>query len=393
MSRSDIVIVGAGIAGVSAVRTIVERGSRGILLLNGESSSPYKRTKASKNIAGGFNPSEFALEPDEWYQDNGVTLRNGARALSLDIAQHSLTISSGESVEYGRLLLCPGAEPLFPKTVRPHEASSFFVVRTAEDVQRLSKSARNAKKVLIDGMGVLAVEVAAELTKMGVQVTLAGATPQLMPRQLSIRSGEILEDLLTTRGVKLRFQEEILSFEPRKKGGFSVAMIRDSGNFDMVVFCIGVAPRIDIAREAGIKTNIGILVDEHMRTSAADVFAAGDAAEHSSGLITELWHAAEYQGKVAGLNAIGVEQPFEDIPFRLKCEVFDTYFFSVRKPRHPEDYGLDENEVNGRYQCFYFADDGLTGAVMVNDADRAQAYEEAVRERWSRDRVREDLSL
>jgi NADPH-dependent 2,4-dienoyl-CoA reductase/sulfur reductase-like enzyme len=228
---------------------------------------------------------------------------------------------------------------------------------------------------------------------MGVQVTLAGATPQLMPRQLSLRGSEILEELLTSKGVKLRFQEEILSFERRKKGGFSVTMIRDNAAFDMVVFCIGVAPRKALAEAAGIQTNTGIIVNSHLMTSADGIYAAGDVAEHSGGHISYLWHAAEHQGHIAGLNAAGVDTLFENPPFRLKCSVFDSYFFSMSKPRDSLDYGLEEFELNGRYQCFYFDGDVLHGAVMVNDSDRAKTYEQAVRERWNRDQVRSELSL
>ncbi len=394
MDRWDVVVIGAGIAGVSAVRTITEQDGRKVLLLNGEDTVPYKRTKASKYIAEGFHALDFQLESEEWYGDHGVSLRNGVTASKLNLSERTLSVGDGEEIAFDRLILATGAEPLYPKTVRPHEADSFFVVRTARDVHRLTAAAKTAKRVLIDGMGVLAVEVAAELRRMGLQVTLAGATPQLMPRQLSIRSGEILEELLTSNGVKLRFQEEILSFERRKKGGFSVAIIRDSGAFDMVVFCIGVAPRTALAAEAGIDTNLGILVDGFLQTSAPGIYAAGDVAEHDGGHITHLWHAAEHQGRIAALNATGKETPFDNPPFRLKCEVFDSYFFSLNKPRRPLDFGIEEQEINNRYQCFYYdEEDTVTGSVMVNDSDRARLYEQAVREKWSRDRVRDELSL
>lgn len=400
MEAWDVVVVGAGIAGVSAVRTIAERGGHRVLLLNEESAAPYKRTKGSKYIVDGFDPDRYSLEDPQWYEDHGVTLKNGCEVQSIAPEDHTVTLGDGETIQYKSLILAPGANPIYPKTVRPHEAGSFFTVRNAEDVQRLTAAAKklakgpkNARKVLIDGMGVLAVEVAAELNRMGLQVTLAGATPQLMPRQLSIRSAEILEELLTSRGVKLRFQEEILSFEPRKKGGFTVSMIRDSATFNMVIFCIGVAPRTRLAEDAGIDVGAGIKVDDYMQTSAPDVFAAGDAAEHKDGYVSQLWHAAEHQGRIAALNAIGEKTPFDNLPFRLKCEVFDSYFFSISKPSKPLDYGLDEMELDGRYQCFYFEGDSLYGAVMVNDRDRAKLYEQAVRERWSRERVRSEISL
>lgn len=393
MDRWNVVIIGAGIAGVSAVRTLAGQNGKRILLLNGESALPYKRTKASKNIARIFHPEEYQLETEGWYGEHGVTLRNGVTASKLNLTARSLLMDEGEEIAFDTLIIATGADPLYPRTVRPHVADSFFTVRTASDVQRLTAAARKVKRVLIDGMGVLAVEVAAELRRMGLQVTLAGAAPQLMPRQLSIRGAEILEDLLTSNAVKLRFQEEILSFEPRKKGGFSVVMIRDSAAFDMVVFCIGVAPRTALAAEAGIETNRGILVDEFMQTSAPGIYAAGDVAEHDGGRITHLWHAAEYQGRIAALNASGTETALDDRAFRLKCLVFDSYFFSVNKPRQPLDFGVEEFEVNGRYQCFYYDGDTVTGAVMVNDSDRAEIYEQAVREHWARERVRDELSL
>jgi NAD(P)H-nitrite reductase large subunit len=388
MDRWDIVVVGAGIAGISAVRTLAEEGgARRILLVNGERSAPYKRTRLSKNIAGGFSPREHLLESDEWYEKNNVTLLTGVEAEEIRREERVLRLADGSEHGYEALILATGSEPLYPKTVRPHESESFFVVRSEADIDRLRRAASRAKKILIDGMGVLAVEVAAELRAMNKQTTLVGATGQVMPRHLNVRAGEIMEELLTSNGVKLRFQEEILSFETRTKGGFSVSMIRETGNYDMIVFCIGVAPRTRLAEEAGLDVEEGILVDEHLRTSDPAIYAAGDCAEHRGGRLTDLWHAAEYQGAIAAKNAIGRATVFDDPPFRLKCEVFDSYFFSINKPRDPLVHGIEEHETDSRYQCFYFDDDRLFGAIMVNEKERAKEYERAVRERWERDRV------
>lgn len=388
MDSWDIVIVGAGIAGVSAVRTVVsEGGSRRVLLVNGERSAPYKRTKISKNIAKGFSPEKFLLEPEAWYRENNVELRTGATVDEIRPGDRVVKLSDGSEHRYEALILATGAAPLYPKTVRPHEADSFFVVRSEADIDRLRRSASRAKRILIDGMGVLAVEVAAELRAMNKQTIMVGATGQVMPRHLNVRAGEIMEELLTSNGVKLRFQEEILSFEPRKKGGFSVSMIRESGTYDMIVFCIGVAPRTELAEAAGLEVGEGIIVDEHMRTSDEAIYAAGDCAEHPNGHITDLWHAAEYQGEVAAKNAMGHALEFDDPAFRLKCEVFGSYFFSINKPRQPLQHEIEEHEFDSRYQCFYFDDDRLFGAIMVNDRDRAKEYQQAVREGWDRDRV------
>jgi NAD(P)H-nitrite reductase large subunit len=392
MQKWDVVVVGAGIAGVSAARTAAERGSGvSVLLLNGEPVEPYRRTKVSKYIAEGFDPGQWQLQDVDWYRQLGIDLRTGVTATALEPDQRQIQLSDGSTIGYGKLILATGSTPRFPPVIRAHEEGAFFVVRSTEDVQRLTKSAKRAKRVLVAGMGVLGVEVAEQLRKMKKQVIMVGTAAQVMPRQLNARAAEILEDLLRGGGVRLHFQEEILSFEARGKGGFAVSMIRESGVFDMIVLCIGVRPRKELAEAAGLTVNDGVVVDEYLRAGAPDVFAAGDVAEHPGGLVTGLWHSAEHQGEVAARNALGEDVVAQPGTFRLKCEVFGAYFFSIAKPANELAYELDEIETGDRYRCLYFDDDLLVGAVMVNDKDRAKVYEQAVRERRPRERVEQDL--
>jgi NADPH-dependent 2,4-dienoyl-CoA reductase/sulfur reductase-like enzyme len=255
------------------------------------------------------------------------------------------------------------------------------------------KAARKAKKVLISGMGVLSVEIAYELHRLGKKITLVGATPQLLPRQLNLRAAEMLESLVTDAGIRLHFQEEILSFDRRKKGGYNVSMIRNSGSFDIIILAVGIRPRKELAAEAGLATSTGIRVNRSLRTSNPDIFAAGDVAEHEGGHMTWLWHAAEYQGRIAGANAAGADEVYDFRPFRFRMEVFGNYFFSVRKPRALDMAEMEEFEFeNGStYRAFYFRDEELSGIVMANDSDNAKLYERAAQERWSLDRAESEL--
>lgn len=392
MQQWDVVIVGAGIAGVTAARTVAERaGEKTVLLVNGEQPPPYRRTKVSKTIVDGFDPEYWRIESEPWNDHQHIELRSGTTAKRLLPDEHRIELSDGEQIEYRSLILATGAAPRFPPVVRPHEEGTFYVVRSADDVARLGKDLKRGKRVLVAGIGVLGVEVAEQLRKLKKQVTMVGTAPQVMPRQLNARAGEILEDLLRSSGAKLHFQEEILSFEKRGKGGVSVSMIRQSGAFDAVVFCIGVKPRVELAAEAGISTDVGVIVDEELRTSADDVFAAGDVAQHPDGLVTGLWHSAEHQGEVAAINALGGSEVAHPRAFRLKCEVFGSYFFSMNKPANELAYEIDEMEVGDRYRCLYFDNHELTGAIVINDRDRADLYTQAVREAWSRERVESEL--
>ncbi len=396
MSRTyDVVVAGAGAAGLAAATSARQTDpSASILLVNGEDRFPYKRTKVSKAIADGFSADEFAVHPEEWYRDRQIERLDGVSITAIDTDTRTISFADGaEDVTYGRLVLALGGDPLFPRIVRPHEQGSFFVLRTARDGEVLRERAHRAKSVLIAGMGVLAVELAYQLRKMGKNVTLAGATPQLMPRQLNARAGEILEDVLAANKVKMLFQEEILSFERNKKN-WTVEMLKHAAHYDMVVFCIGVSPRTGEARAAGLTVERGIVVDSALRTSDPHVYAAGDCAQHPDGTVTYLWHSAEDQGRVAGVNAAGGDASFDELPHRLKSRVFDQYVFSIRKPREPWEFEVDEFENERQFYALYWDSDGtLHGAVMMNDEDYAPTLEAAVREGWDRTRVLGALEL
>lgn len=390
MEQWDVIIVGAGIAGISAARTLAEGPRRRVLLVNGESVVPYKRTKLSKHIADGEPAARFALESDAWYANHGIELRTGAAVAAIDTAGHTVTLNDGSMHRYAKLILATGARPLYPPSLaRSQERfpDSFHVVRESVDIDRLRSAAARARRVLIGGMGVLAVETAAELHQLGKRVTMVGAGNQLMPRHLNPRSAELLEEMLGAREISLRFGEEILGVEPVDKGGYRVELIRDAVKTDMIVVCVGVEPYIDLARDSGLSVARGIVVDDRLMTSAPDVYAAGDCAEHDGGVLTDLWHAAEYQGVVAATNASGGDAVWDGRPFRLKCEVFGSYLLSINKPREVDGLEIVEHERDGVYQCFYFDGPMLSGAVMVDDFARAKAYQTAVQERWSRDRV------
>ncbi len=390
MDEQQIVIIGAGIAGVSATRTLVEAGAGSrVTLINGESSLPYKRTKLSKHIADGMNAESFMLESADWYAQNGVTLRGGVTVSKIDRGAKVIELSDGTTLSYAKLILATGAQPLYPHAVGEQSPDTFLLVRSQDDIHALRKQLKSSRKVLVVGMGVLAVEVAAQLKQMKKQVTLAGATPVLMPRHLNPQAAEILEGLLRSHDIRLWFQEEVLSIEKRKKGGYSVHLLHENSRFDSVIFCIGVKPRTSLAEAAGLEVARGIRVNDRLQTSDPDIYAAGDCAEHADGSVTDLWHAAEHQGSLAAQEALGSGVNYDGLLFRFKCEVFDHYFFSISKPENALTADSQEYQDGNLYQCFYFDDNGLSGVIMVNDKPRAKEYQQAVRERWSRTEVLE----
>ncbi len=391
MSRNyDVVVIGAGSAGFSAAAAARETSpTASILLINDEDTPPYDRTLLSKSFDIRNGDLAKPLKDEGWFAEQGIDRIDGMRAARIDRTNKVISLEDG-TVGYGAAVIATGAEPLFPKVIRHHERGSFFVVRNARDVREVQQKIGKAKTILVAGMGVLAVEVAYQLVQQGKSVSLAGATPQLIPRQLSARAGELLEEAMTSKALKLYFQEEIISFEQNKKHSWSVEMLKHSAHYDMVIFCIGVTSRVVIAEDAGLTVARGIKVDDTLRTDDPAVFAAGDCAELPDGRISFLWDEAAAQGAVAGTNAAGGDAVYENRQFPLKTSIFGVDIFSVGKPAAPWEYDIEEFEVGNRYYAYYWdRDDTLRGAVILNDTDFAETVDTAVRERWDRRKLEE----
>lgn len=387
-------IIGAGIAGLTAVRAIRERDPSGsILLVSEEDRVPYKRTKISKYLARGFERDDFAMESGEWYQENHIDLAVGETVLSVDPGLHRAHLPVVGEVRWEKLVFANGSLAILPPGMELGRAVA--VVRTASDVERLRQAVMPMKRILVAGGGVLGVEVAEQLTALGKAVVLAGRRAHLLGTHLNEEVSGTLENLLRENGVELLLNAPVtaIDIDRSRRGEVSVATPRGTTRADMAVFCIGVRPNIGLARSAGLATGQGIQVDANLRTSHPDIYAAGDVAEHPGGFVSFLWHAAELQGQIAGANAAGDLITHDLPPFRLKCEVFGNYFFSMSPPTVSEGIKVVRGLEGSRYRALFYRDGRLCGAVMVNDKERAKSYVKAVREGWHADELDERLPL
>lgn len=390
----DIVVVGAGIAGVSALEGIRDTApGASVCLLNGEGRLPYKRTKLSKSIASGFEQDAFALFDEQWYADNRVDVLHGTRARRIQPTSHVLELENGHSIRWDRLVLATGATPRRTGLV-PADAPGAFGIREADDVEELVCHLASSRTVAVIGMGVLGVEVAEQTCLAGKQVTLLNRGQGMMTRDLNETASGLLRELFEQRDVELCFNVTLQPASVLADGSFSLMLDGRERRFDAVVECVGSIPNTAVAQAFGVEIETGIVVDSCLRTSCPDILAAGDAIQLPQFGTTHLWHAAQSQGYRAGANAAGDMQPYDAKPYRLKCEPFGAYFFSmnyVPPDGRPGDVDQLETQSPDVYQCFTFRDGAVAGAVMVGDKGRSKIYEKAVWEGWSREHVRQAL--
>ena len=392
IQKYPIIIVGGSIASISFIRTLREEGNtEKILMIYGEDRLPYKRTKINKNMVRGFDKDEFIIADKAWYTNNNVELLN-AWARSVDAEQKCIYFDNDESVEYGKLLLATGVTSIVPRLsgIEPDEMHS---VQNASDVERLLEAAKDKKRFLIIGGGVEGVETADQLVRKGKEVILASRMKYPLQKLFPYEFIQPLEESMMKRGVELYSGVSVSSIE-RVGDKYKTHLKGQELVFDEVVASTGSMPNIQLAISAGIKTERGIIVDDWMRTSNQDILAAGDVAQHSNGVITGLWHAAEHQGKLAAVNLYSKKEAHTQPPYRLKTEVFNQFLFSAEYEKIvTAEYDVlkeDEKEVK---RWMYFKGDKLKAALMLNDGLRAKQYQQALMEEWSKSKVKKELPL
>ncbi|WP_430931661.1 NAD(P)/FAD-dependent oxidoreductase [Saccharicrinis sp. 156] len=390
MIVKDFIIIGGGIAGLSAIKAIRDENNSGsILWITDEDRLPYKRTKINKHINVGFSKDDFALIDHDWLVDNQVELLFD-KVESIDTHKHELSFLHRGNLRYSKLIVATGNKPKHLQ-IEGIPDDIVFNVHTARQVDNIIRSASSSKSYLVVGAGVEGVETADQLAQKGKEVILVDRNPIVLQRFLTPKFADLLQDSIRKAGIQLILDARDLRFIVDRSGNNHIQIDHRQYKCDRIISTIGYTPNIDLASDANIKCNFGILVDEHLQTSATDVYAAGDVAEHTQGIVTGLWHAAEHQGKIAGMNACGKKEKLVLKPFRMKTEVFGEYYFSV--PPLGNNLELTEEKNGDKVRDMYFANDRLEALLMKNDGERAKMYQKALMEKWSLHKIKNELPL
>ena len=332
----SIVIVGAGLAGAKAAETLRAEGFDGeVVLIGAEAESPYERPPLSKGYLRGEVPfDESLVHPHDWYAAHDVELLTGTLATRLDLAAQQVELADGRLVDYDRLLLTTGAQPReLPLTGIDLEGA--FVLRDRRDADLLRARLGDGGPLAVVGAGWIGCEVAASARQMGCQVTILEAAATPLEHALGTQLGEHIAALHRDHGTDVRCGVQIERIEGSPD--VQAVLLADGTRIEAhtVVVGIGVAPRAELAQQAGLANARGIEVDAFLQTRAPGVFAAGDVAhaEHPRyrcAVRVEHWSNAIDQGAAAARSILGHARPYDEIP----------YFFSDQYESGLEYIGL-----------------------------------------------------
>lgn len=312
-----MVIIGGGAAGYAAAEMLRRQGYGGdVTLISADASPPYDRPNLSKDYLAGMAPEEWIpLRPNEFYENNGIELRLGTTATSIDSREHRVILGDGGSLSFAKLLIATGAEPIrldVPGAELPHVRT----LRSLADSRAIIARAKSGSRAIIVGASFIGLEAAAALRHRDVEVHVVAPETRPMERVLGPMLGDFLHSLHKSHGVVFHLGHTLAGID-------SGHAQLDEGSVidaDLVLVGIGVRPRLDLAEKCGLAIDRGILVNEYLESSAPDVFAAGDIArwpDPYSGerLRVEHWVVAERQGQTAARNMLGRHERYAVVPF------------------------------------------------------------------------------
>jgi len=323
--KVEYLIVGAGPAGFSCAGTLRDAGADGSILVVGrDPDPPYDRTACSKGYLRGSSSREDALlAAADWWTERELELLTRTSALSLDAGQRTVKLSNKELVGYGRLLLATGAN-VRRLRVDGAELEGIHYLRTLGNADAIRAAAAAAEHVVIAGGSYIATEVAASLTELGTRCTLVMQEACPLERGFGGQAGRFFEDLLVSKGIGVRAQDEVVAFEGAD-GRVTVVVTRRGERIaaQAVIVGAGVVPDVMLAQRAGLELGPGggVKTDASLRTSAPGVFAAGDICEYASVvhagelLRIEHWDVAEQQGRSAARAMLGDDRAHDVVPY------------------------------------------------------------------------------
>jgi NADPH-dependent 2,4-dienoyl-CoA reductase/sulfur reductase-like enzyme/nitrite reductase/ring-hydroxylating ferredoxin subunit len=312
-----IVIVGGGAAGFAAAEMLRRDGYGGeVIMLSSDEAAPVDRPNLSKDYLAGKAPEEWVpLRPDDFYSESKIDLRLRTHVAAIDGRAQQVVLGDGKTVAFDRLLLATGAAPVklqIPGADQPH----VHLLRTLSDCRAIIAGATKAKRAVVIGASFIGLEVAASLRERDIEVHVVAPEQRPMERVLGPDMGDFVRALHEQHGVVFHLQDSVMAIDGRKvslKGGSTLEA-------DLVVVGIGVRPRLELAEQAGLKVDRGVIVNANLETSLPGIFAAGDIArwpDRYSGdsIRVEHWVVAERQGQTAARNMMGFEEPFDAVPF------------------------------------------------------------------------------
>jgi NADPH-dependent 2,4-dienoyl-CoA reductase/sulfur reductase-like enzyme/ferredoxin len=368
-SIARVVIVGNGIAGVTAADYVRRNHPEcEIHLIGRERHHLYNRMAITRLIYGRSAMSGLYLQPDSWYDERKITCWLNTHAASIDREQRQVRLATNDVIGYDRLILANGSASFVPP-IPGYGMPGSYVLREAEEAMgiRAFVQANRCRRAVVAGGGLLGLEAAYALHKLGLDVRVLERSEWLLRRQLDQRGAHLLEQYLKAMGMTIVTRAETEALEG--DGRVEQVTLRDGRMLPCELFLVaaGITPNVELATSAGLAVKRGVVVDEGMHTSDPAIFAAGDVCEYG-GQVPGLWPVAVEQARVAAINAAGGRANYEQVVPVTALKVVGVDVLSIGRF---QAHGEDEREIvlddldGHRYRKLVHTQGKLIGAILI----------------------------
>ena len=375
-ASSTAIIIGAGHAGGELAIALRNEGWEGrILLLGEEAHLPYHRPPLSKAyLAGSAEKSSLAIRPLAAYERANVEFMPGVRVVRIDRANQRLELADGSQLAYDKLAIATGGRPRplsVPNAAVAERCANFHYLRTLDDVEQIRAQLAAGKRLAIVGGGYIGLEVAASAVAQGLQVTVLEALPRVLQRVTAAELSAYYERKHREAGVDIRTGVQVADLEVT--GDAVTAVLCADGSrlaADLVVVGIGLLANTELAAEAGLQVDNGILVDEHAQTSDPHIYAAGDCTNHPNALLgrrlrLESVPNALEQSRVAAANMAGKAKTYASVPW-FWSDQYELKLKMVGLAEGFERLVLRGDPATDSFSAFYLKGDKVLAADTVN---------------------------
>ena len=372
MDRRHFVVVGASQAGCWISKTLRQEGFKGKITMIGEESYyPYERPPLSKDVLLGKTDIEstYFFKPES-YKDDDIDVLLNTRVQKISCSDKNILLQDGRLLSWDRLALATGSR-VRRLEVEGSGLDGIHYLRSLNDTRVIKESAKPDSTVVIVGGGWIGLECAATLKTLGCNPIVIESSDRLCARAVAPDISAWMNDFHTKNGIDIRLNTSVKSF--KGDGSVTRVCLSDNSQIDCssVVIGIGVLPNVELAEEAGLLVDNGIVVDDLCATSDKDIFAAGDVANHPNNFLKqrvrlESWDNAMKQGISAGISMLGKGKSYSEIPW-FWSQQFDANIQIIGIPDSWDEAVVRGTKTANEFTEFYLKDNQIVGAVAVNN--------------------------
>ncbi len=377
--RTKYLIIGNSAGGIGAAEAIREADEENILTIISDESYPvYSRPLISKYLTKECTLDKMLYRPADFYAQNNIVFLPDRRVTHLEPSHRTAQFEDGEHIIWEKLLLAVGGTPIVPK-IGGRERKGVFTFTTLNDAKAVDKFLENGvKKAVVIGGGLIGISATEALVKRGIEVKIIEMKERVLNTIIDEQASLMAEEALKQAEVKIITGHTVAEISGSDALESVILDNEEEIPCDLVVIAIGVSPRTELALDAGIKINRGIVVDCHMATSHPDIYSCGDAAEaydfvYEENRLTPIWPNAYVGGRVAGYNMAGIDKEYPGGTAMNSLNYFgiDIASAGITTLPNSNNYEVISKQDGSIYQKVVLKDDFIVGMIFVGNIEKS----------------------